>query len=158
MTSQEFIQHLQPLQESFRRFLLALCDGDRFTADDIAQDALLRAWMGMDRYRGEAKFSTWLFKIGYNCWLDRHYQRHTERITEGAFEVEVHTGDPFRYQDLYQAISELNTQERAAILLFYMEDKSIKDIATILDIKTGTVKSLLSRGRSKLKIKLQDER
>lgn len=154
MTREEFIQHIGTQQEPLRRFLLVLCRGDRFTADDIAQDAMLKAWIGMGSYRGDAKFSTWLFKIAYNCWCNRHYQ--TPPIAEA--ETEICTDDPFRYQELYQAISELNDKERAAILMFYMEDKNIKDIAAIMNIPTGTVKSLLSRGRNKLKIKLDDER
>ncbi len=157
MTQEEFIRHLQPQQEPLRRFLLTLCCGDRFTADDIAQDAMLKAWMGFDRFKGEARFSTWLFKIGYNCWLNHRYQSKTSPLPDEDPISDSAADETFRYQELYQAISELNPNERAAILLFYMEEKNIKEIASIMNTKTGTVKSLLSRGRDKLRNKVDSE-
>lgn len=135
-----------------------MCSGDAFTADDIAQDACIRAWMAADRFRGASRFSTWIFRIAYNCWCSRKYESRSEDIDSPAAMKELSSeqaDDSFRYQALYEAMSELNPNEKAAILLFYMEDKEIKEIAGIMDMPSGTVKSLLSRGRSKLKIKLQ---
>lgn len=157
MTREEFTSHLRDVQEPLRRFLLSLCEGDSFTADDIAQDACVKAYLAIDRFRGEARFSTWIFRIAYNSWCNRKYERKAcslEYQDSASIPDEAGADDAFRYQALYQAISSLKPNEKAAILLFYMEDKSIKEISSIMDIPTGTVKSLLSRGRANLKIKI----
>jgi RNA polymerase sigma-70 factor (ECF subfamily) len=62
--------------------------------------------------------------------------------------------DAFDYQDLYQAIDGLGMSERTAVLLFYMEDRSIKEITSIMNVAEGTVKAYLSRGREHLRNKL----
>ena len=157
MTREEFTSHLRDVQEPLRRFLLSLCEGDSFTADDIAQDACVKAYLAVDRFRGESRFSTWIFRIAYNSWCNRKYEKRAdslENLNSASIPDECGADDTFRYQALYQAISSLKPSERAAILLFYMEDKSIKEISSIMDIPTGTVKSLLSRGRANLKIKI----
>lgn len=144
-------------QEPLRRFLRVLCGGDSFRADDIAQEALLKAYMSFGRFEGRSKFSTWLFRIAYNCFYD--YKSRASR-TETEELLPVHEKKPdesadsasgFRYQDLYLAIKSLSDAEQAVILLFYMEDKSIKDIETITGMPSGTIRSHLSRGRQHLK-------
>jgi RNA polymerase sigma-70 factor (ECF subfamily) len=62
--------------------------------------------------------------------------------------------DSFAYQELYSAIDGLNVSERTAVLLFYMEDRPIKEISAIMNVAEGTVKAYLSRGREHLRTKL----
>ena len=97
-----------------------------------------------------------MFRIAYNSWCNRKYSDHGIDIN-AALQVEgdLRSDSAFEYQPLYQAIELLKPQEKAAILLFYMEERSIKEISAIMGIPTGTVKSLLSRGRGNLKIKLK---
>ena len=159
MTKEQFILELKGQQEPLRRFLLALCNGDSFEADDIAQEASVKAWISIDHFRGSSKFSTWLFKIAYNTWCDS-MKGNEASCTIDCMEAKQQASDSesdegFKYQDLYQAISSLSPNEKAVILLFYMEDRAIKEIASITGMPTGTIKSLLSRGRSKLKIELK---
>ena len=161
MTEKQFIDEISAVQEPLRRFLCVLCGGDAFTADDIAQDACMKAWLAIGKFRGESKFSTYIMRIAYNCWCS-----HSSKPQDSSIDTDKNVArygispdsadEHFKYQSLYKAISELNPNEKAAILLFYMEDKEIKEIAVIMDMPEGTVKSLLSRGRTKLKIKLQD--
>ena len=73
----------------------------------------------------------------------------------GRQESDFKADEGFKYQDLYLAISSLSPNEKAVILLFYMEDRAIKGIASITGMPSGTIKSLLSMGRSKLKIELK---
>ena len=70
MTRKQFIELIAAEQESLRRFLRGLCGGDGFRADDIAQEALLKAYLSYERFEGRSRFSTWLFRIAYNCWHD----------------------------------------------------------------------------------------
>lgn len=158
MDKEQFILEIKDLQEPLRRFLLVLCEGDSFTADDIAQDACVKAWIACEGFRGKSKLSTWIFRIAYNSWCDRKYDNKAKESLDSHAAVtvkDVNEADgAFEYQDLYRAIDDLNKNEKAAILLFYMEDRDIKEISEIMNIPQGSVKSLLSRGRSKLRIKL----
>lgn len=63
MTREQFIQEISREQEPLRRFLCLLCEGDSFRADDLAQEALLKAYLSFERFEGRSKFSTWLFRI-----------------------------------------------------------------------------------------------
>lgn len=156
MSPERFIDLVRTEQESLRRFLLALCAGDSFEADDIAQDALVRAYVASGSFLGLSKFSTWLFRIAYNCYIDR--KRRPDRKTTDLDSPEVlqiaaidETDAAFKYQQLYNALEKIPDKERAAIILHYFEDLSIKEIASILQIPAGTVKYHLSNGRNHLK-------
>ena len=154
MTQERFISQVKAEQESLRRFLLALCGGDAMLADDIAQDALVRAYVASGSFLGLSKFSTWLFRIAYNCYIDHcRKARPQEGDVEAAANIiSADTSDrAFRYQQLYQALDKLPEKEKAAIALFYFEDRSIKEISAILNMPQGTVKYQLSMGRSHLK-------
>ena len=154
MTRERFIDLVRVEQEPLRRFLLALCNGDAALAEDIAQDALVRAYVSSGSFLGLSKFSTWLFRIAYNCYIDHHRKaRLDEAPVEAALAVpaDESTDAAFRYQQLYQALERLPEKEKAAIALFYFEDRSIKEIASILDMPQGTVKYHLSLGRTHLK-------
>jgi RNA polymerase sigma-70 factor (ECF subfamily) len=158
MTEERFIREVREQQEPLRRFLLALCTGNATLADDIAQDALVRAYVASGSFLGLSKFSTWLFRIAYNCYIDYCRKPKREEVpVEEAFSLA--SGDAsdkaFRYQQLYQALDKLPEKEKAAIALFYFEDKSIKEISAILGMPQGTVKYQLSMGRNHLKQHIQ---
>ena len=160
MSPERFIDLVRAEQESLRRFLLALCGGDSQEADDIAQDALVRAYVASGSFLGLSKFSTWLFRIAYNCYIDRCRKVKPETIkadSPQALNVPAtdETDAAFKYQQLYQALERLPEIEKAAIILHYFEDRSIKEIASILQIPLSTVKYHLSIGRNHLKSLLQ---
>ena len=160
MSPERFIDLVRAEQESLRRFLLALCGGNAFEADDIAQDALIRAYVASGSFLGLSRFSTWLFRIAYNCYIDRCRKPRAETIpTDTPQSLHVTSGEEtdagFKYQQLYQALDSLQEKEKAAIILHYFEDLSIKEIASILQIPSGTVKYHLSTGRTRLKSLLQ---
>ena len=156
MTKQQFIELVAAEQESLRRFLRGLCGGDGFRADDIAQEALLKAYLSFERFQGRSRFSTWLFRIAYNCWYDQlqNYPDNESVDLQEVRKVEDEgstTDKKYEYQQLYAAIGSLNRQEQAVILLFYMEEKSIKEIEVITGMPSGTIRSHLSRARGHLK-------
>ena len=158
MTRERFITQVRQQQEPLRRFLLALCGGDAALADDIAQDALVRAYVASGSFLGLSKFSTWLFRIAYNCYIDHCRKAAPEKapVEEAANLASGDSSDKnFRYQQLYQALDRLPRKEKAAIALFYFEDRSIKEISAILDMPQGTVKYQLSMGRQHLKQHIQ---
>lgn len=156
MTRDQFITAVRSEQEGLRRFLLALCGGDASRADDIAQDALVKAYVASERYVPRVKFSSWIHTIAYNCFIDSIRKRSLPTVDAGSAQALDAASDTvadaaFRYQELYAAIETLSPKERAAILLFYMEDRPVKEIADILGVPQGTVKSYLSRGREHLR-------
>ncbi len=161
MTKNQFIEMIVHEQESLRRFLRGLCSGDGFHADDIAQEALLKAYLSFERFEGRSRFSTWLFRIAFNCWYDSRKaagkesewlsleDRPPDDPPADAAESEIDRSH--EYQQLHHAIGNLPLQEQIVILLYYMEEKSVKEIEIITGMPSGTVRSHLSRGRRHLK-------
>lgn len=144
-------------QGPLRRFLRVLCGGDSFTADDIAQEALLKAWLHFGDFTGKSRFATWLYRIAYNCWYD-HCRKHSrdgepDIVPDIAPAQSVKYEDPEfdRYAELYKAIDSLSAPEKLVILLFYMEGRSVKEMEIITGIASGTIRSHLSRGRKHLR-------
>ncbi len=155
MTRDEFIGLASAEQESLRRFLLSLCN-DAALADDIAQDALVNAYVASSSFRGAARFSTWLFRIAYNCFIDRMRGRRLQTAPLDSPAARAVPGPDatdgrFRHEDLHRAIGMLPDKERAALLLFYMEDKPVKEVADILEMPAGSVRAYLTRGRQHIK-------
>ena len=162
MTREQFIAEISTLQEPLRRFLLGMCHGDTFTADDIAQETLLKAYLHYGTFQGRSSFSTWLFRIGYNCFCNHIGKKilDTESITEKENLIPSEDEYGKDNNELYAAIDGLPASEKAAVLLFYMEDYSTKEIAEILGMPSVTVRSHLHRARRHLKKILEhyDER
>ena len=157
MTREVFITHVEREQEALRGFLLALCCGNKSDADDLAQDALVKAYLSLTGYRDKGKFRSWLFKIAYNTFLShRAGCRTIESIDEARTFIGGTEADAsFEHQDLYLALRTLPPKERSAITLFYLNGYSIKEIAAITDASQDAVKQQLSRGRDKLKAKIK---
>ena len=157
MTRQEFIAYVEHEQEALRGFLLALCCGNKGDADDLAQDALVKAYLSSAGYQDKGRFRSWLFKIAYNTFLNHKASlRSTESIDEARMLISSRGADSgFEHQDLYLALRTLPPKERSAITLFYLNGYNIKEIAKITDTSEDAVKKQLSRGRDKLKEKLK---
>jgi RNA polymerase sigma-70 factor (ECF subfamily) len=159
LTRAEFEQQVRLNQEPLRRFLINLCHGNTSLADDIAQEAFIKAYLNLGNFFGKSKFSTWLFKIAYNCFCDdkRVSQRYSNtEISEGKLYGSDNPDERYRNQELYMALSKLNEKEKSCILLFYMEDKPIKEITAITGINENTVKSHLSRAKTNLEAHLKN--
>lgn len=162
MKTERFIELVKSNQEPLRRFLITLCCGNREEAEDIAQDALVKAYLSSPSFEERYKFSTWLFKIAYNTYLDRGKRAGSNVYfsvigKDGWIPESSVEEDSFRYQSLYQALDRISERERTAILLHYIGGYSVKESAEIMNCSSGAVKLLLMRGRNKLKEKLDLE-
>lgn len=149
-------------QSSVRRFLLHLSGGDKMLSDDLAQEAFVKAYLQLGSFRSMAKFSTWVTGIAYNLYIDnyRKEKREKEYISENAiFAKGITSGSNFDIShDVEQALKVLNTNERAVVLLFYVEDMEIKNICDTLKMPAGSVKSHLHRAKNKMKNFFENER
>ena len=157
MTREVFIAHVEREQEALRGFLLALCCGNKSDADDLAQDALVKAYLSSAGYQEKGWFRSWLFKIAHNTFLNHKASCRTmESIDDARTLTSGAASDAsFEHQDLYLALRTLPPKERSAITLFYLNGYNIKEIATITDTSENAVKKQLSRGRDRLKEKLK---
>lgn len=157
MTREQYIAQATATQRALRRFLVALCCGDAQLADDLAQEALMRAYLAADTLADPDKFRPWVYRIAYRAFLNqRRAERPTADIDEAASVATAEGADSaFRYQALYAALDRLPASERTALLLFYMEDYSVKEIASVVDASADAVKQHLSRGRNHLRMLLE---
>lgn len=159
MTREQFVRAVDREQGPLRRFLRTLCRGDAALADDLAQEALIRAYLHFEDFNGRSRFSTWLYRIACNVFSDwrsaAERKGHTVGLDEpSGMRIAADADCPKDYKPLYDAIDALTECERMCVLLFYMEERSVAEIATITDLPVGTVKSHLFRGRNHLKEKL----
>ena len=157
MTREVFIAYVEHEQEALRGFLLALCCGNKDDADDLAQDALVKAYLSSAGYQDKGKFRSWLFKIAYNTFLNHKTSCRTMDSIDDARTLigGTEADSSFEHQDLYLALRTLPPKERSAITLYYLNGYSIKEIATVTDASQDAVKQQLSRGRDKLKAKIR---
>jgi RNA polymerase sigma-70 factor (ECF subfamily) len=159
MTKEEFTISIAKEQKSLRRFLLALCCGDKTLADDIAQETFIKAYLSLEQYHEKNKFSAWLKTIAHNTFLDsmkshKIYLPLDYATTEMSNE---NSDSSFKYQELYYALNKLSLKERTTILLYYLEGYSIKEICDIICCTEDAVKQQLLRGRKHLKAIISHE-
>ena len=166
MQREQFIELVKAEQEGLRRFLLALTCGNRDEADDLAQEALIKAYLAAEANCQPAKFRQWLYRIAYNTFISSH--RTAERCfvsINGSAEnnkcmttldISLSPDKRYRYQELYMALAQLPPKERVAVVLYYLNERSVKEICKITSTTDGTVRQLLMRGRNHLRQKLVD--
>lgn len=149
-----------------RAFTLALRTvGDRHDAEEIVQDAFVRAYRSLGSFRGDAKFSTWLYRIVYNLCMTRVSRRRPkgEQLDIDEQKYDVLTADEsvssvheqmetreFR-GILVEEVNSLPEKYRVVLTLFYLEEQSYDEIVEVMNLPLGTVKTNLFRGRNLLR-------
>ncbi|WNX85303.1 sigma-70 family RNA polymerase sigma factor [Agathobaculum sp. NTUH-O15-33] len=149
-----------------RVFAVALrSSGSPEDAADITQETFLRAWRGMDSFRGDSGFSTWLFRIAMNLCVDYARRKNAAPLTQplvGEDDMERPIPDPAPTpeqrldnselgRELSEALNEVSEEHRQIVLLRDVSGLSYTEIAETLEISEGTVKSRLSRARLALR-------
>lgn len=146
-------------------FLYRLTGGDRALAEDLTQEAFLRALRSIQQYQPSRPFKPWLYAIAVNVARD-HFKRAEMRYTVTLADDELLAlPDPIGLEETIEidgpriaaAIGALPVQQREAILLRYYQDLSLAEIAAALAIPIGTVKSRLSLGLRHLRLMLREE-
>jgi RNA polymerase sigma-70 factor, ECF subfamily len=135
---------------------------DRGRAEEMAQEAFLRAYRSLDKWRKDAAFSTWLFAVASNWYrselrripaqtiaLDEVKEPRDGRPSDGGFE------DADQNNKIRHAVLTLPAKYREPLILFYFHDMDVSAAARSLNLPEGTVKARLFRGRELLRSKLQ---
>ena len=154
-TEQEFIQLLNKHQNIIHKVCSVYMDvyADR---EDLFQEVTLQAWKAYPNFRGDAKFSTWLYRVALNTAIT-FFRKEKKQIptinTEVFFDnSEFHNPIEEQVQAMYKAIGDLGKIDKALIML-YLEDYNYNDIGEILGISANNVAVKMNR----LKIKLKEE-
>ncbi|HTY01007.1 MAG TPA: RNA polymerase sigma factor [Bacteroidota bacterium] len=136
---------------------------DHHDAEEIAQEAFVRAFESLDGFRAEAEFGTWLYRIITNLSLNRlkDGKRRRERSVDMNFAATVPDETVFQasHNDdvrmhIERALHELPTLQRAVVILRHLHGLSTREVSVILHCTEGTVKTHLFRGMEKMRLKL----
>ncbi|MBI2386694.1 MAG: RNA polymerase sigma factor [Elusimicrobia bacterium] len=168
MSEQQFLDEHSPLV-----FNVALrLTGNRSDAEDLAQDALIRALKALPKFRGDSKLSTWVYTITVNTWKNRVRAEKSrgfwKTISFGSFGNEDDDEPVYEPKGndapldtelekegtaavVQKALLQLDADDRAIVVLREIEERSYGEIGEVLGLAEGTVKSRLFRARAKLK-------
>jgi RNA polymerase sigma-70 factor (ECF subfamily) len=140
--------------------------GGRGDAEDAAQEVFLRAYRGLDGFKGEAKFSTWLYRITFNLCAD--WQRRNRRagrraalideaaeLADGRENLEEGFLESERKDLVRRALDGLDKRYRSVLVLLYYQKMSYEQIAAVLDLPVKTVETRLYRARKMLRESLE---
>ena len=142
--------------------------GDEEEARDASQEAWIRAWRGLDRFKGESAFTTWLYRITVNACLnhrrDKRPVEHVE-LCEETLHLPDLSGDPQAeisnremVAQVELCLREIRAEHRAALVLRHVEGLGYPEIADILEVPQAKVRAWVSRGRAEMVLKLTRER
>ena len=148
-------------QSQVRTVLRRMTRGDVALADDLAQEVFVLAWRNLGKFRFEAKFSTWLYRIAFNTWQSEARKKHEvlldvdDDAPPPGLEMTTQMPDVVARVDLERAMEILSDGERAAITACFYADLSHEEAAEALGMPLGTVKTHILRARAKLKARLE---
>lgn len=146
--------------------------GNRHEAEDVAQEAFIRAYVNIKSFNQDLKFSTWLFRIATNLCIDRIRKKKPDYYldaevsgTDGlTMYSQLSSNAPLPENELeslelqetvQKEILKLPEKYRSVIVLKYIEELSLNEISEILDMPLGTVKTRIHRGREALRQQLR---
>ncbi len=134
-------------------------------ANEVTQEAFLAAWQGLPTFRGEARFSTWLYRIAYNCALKQLDVRKRDTALQVALQAEQTLEGEDSHSALLalldnqemvqEQLSQLPPKYRIVLILRHLQDMTYEEMAEVLTMPIGTIKTHLFRARNLLKERLQ---
>jgi RNA polymerase sigma-70 factor (ECF subfamily) len=141
----------------------------REDAHEVAQDSFLRAFRYLPDFRGDAKFTTWLYKIVFSTSLNHLRKRNPDirslddvenpvRLPDaGTPDMSVVMAQQDRNAALHRAIAQLSPDDAGIITLFYLYEQSLEEICNIMDLTMSNAKTKLCRARQRLKSVVDDK-
>lgn len=135
-----------------------MCGPD--SAEDVTQEAFLAAWRALPEFRGDCRFSTWLYRLVSNAAIDCLRREKKHRDTGDVDDLELPDGGPSPQEQaersdtrdaVRRALDRLSPEHRQVLLLRFMQELDYGEIARALNVSEGTVKSRINRAKSKLR-------
>jgi len=149
--------------EDIYSYLRRLC-GSRHDAEDLTQQTFLKVWSSLDGFTGRSKFSTWLYRIAHNTfldWLRKDTAGVQSRLDQWWQDCTDQNSSPFENlaerqlaQCLYEAVDRLDEDKKHVVHLHYYQGLSISQTAKVLDVATSTVKYRLREVFKILRVKI----
>ncbi|QIH38798.1 RNA polymerase sigma factor [Flavobacterium sp. Sr18] len=141
---------------------------NREEAEEVSQDTFIKIYNSLNKFKGDSKFSTWIYKIAYNTCLDRLKKNKKEENTilidefsdnlvktlDNAFSA---LEEKERKQTIQNCLNLLSREENFLLTLYYFDDQNLDEIAKIMDINSNNVKVKLFRSRKKLAVILKKQ-
>ncbi|MDX2220406.1 MAG: sigma-70 family RNA polymerase sigma factor [Burkholderiales bacterium] len=156
-----FAELVRRHQSAVRASLRKLARGDEGLADDLAQETFLLAYRNLAKFRFDAKFSTWLYRIAHNVFVsDARKMKEVLHDTEDDLSPEIPDSAPPLADsaslrlDLDRAMECLNDAERAVIVQCYYNDLSHDEASQVLGMPLGTVKTHVLKAKEKMKSRM----
>ncbi len=154
---QQFESVLATYQDKVFRLCYAML-GERAAAEETAQEVFVRIWKALAKYRGEASLSTWIYSISRNACLTalkaragrRSDSLETPGVRVAAERAANGPRTPDRQPDILRFVDELPANYRQVVMLYHLEERSYEEVALMLDLPLGTVKTWLHRARKQL--------
>lgn len=158
----------QEMVNKYQQKVLNICNGylkNHEDALDLTQDIFVRVYFALHKFKGEARFSTWLYRIVVNMSINRLKKLKRERIWQSLdllFEKEnqdatFHPSEDAsqleteeRKEVLYNALDKLSEKQKTALVLNRLKDFSYKEVGEIMNVSTSEVGVLINRGMKKL--------
>jgi RNA polymerase sigma-70 factor, ECF subfamily len=143
--------------------------GDHHDAEDLSQDVFIQIFHSLDTFRGDSQFSTWLYRITLHTWSNNRRKRNSklkalmdpmedailnDRSNYGEELPDQATDKSILYEHIQEATKKLSPKEKSVFVLRQFQDEKLENIAEIMNIKIGTVKSLLFRALKKMQQEL----
>jgi RNA polymerase sigma-70 factor (ECF subfamily) len=145
-------------QSKVRNWLRQLAR-DAARADDLAQETFIRAWERAHTFSGKGRFASWIMKIAFNCYLQSRRTQVLQSKLAAAVAADELTepvaASSDELPDLPRMLASLSDEERLTMILCYAHGLSHSEIAEIVEMPLGTVKSHLQRGRAKIRERFQ---
>jgi RNA polymerase sigma-70 factor, ECF subfamily len=156
--SRAFAELVRAHQGYLRKLLGRVCRGNQARADDLAQEAFFRAWRGLPKFRGDARFRTWLTRLAYSSLSA---ERPSLPLFDDVSQVSGELGEQSDFApeldwriDLDRALAGLSEPQRHALLLTYCADLSHTEAAQVLGWPLGTLKTQVLRAKLSLRAQL----
>ncbi|MDQ0782987.1 RNA polymerase sigma factor [Chryseobacterium sp. W4I1] len=154
-----FVEFFKPNQRLIHKICRIYTDNTE-DHQDLFQEITVQLWRSFPGFKGEAKFSTWMYKVALNTAMtlfrkpQKRGLQHTDvDVSSLKMEYEVYEDDEYKLKKMYKAIYELSDVEKALIMM-YLEDKSYREIGEVLGITEGNARVKMNRAKNNLKAKI----
>ncbi len=168
------MEAFRTLVERYKQMIYYLAldlSGNHFDAEDLSQEVFIRALRFIGKFRGDAKFSSWLYRITVNCHIDSKRKKQVSTVSinneEASRDIqEIKAPDSQKTSPdkqveaagiqthIQNALNLLSARERSVFVLRHYQEMPLKEIGAVLDIAEGTVKALLFRAIRRLQKEL----